>query len=102
MALRDVILRVLGGVPAEQARIAPRFEGTSMVIGTIDDPQIAEFLRGGYVSGSGAVVTPQTAMKLAVAQRCVRIICGIVASLPTDLMRRQGELARVPEAGDPF
>jgi HK97 family phage portal protein len=64
--------------------------------------EIDAFLRGGVETGSGAVVSERTAMRVAAAWRCVNIISGAVGNLPIDLIRRDGEGRRVPATGHPL
>lgn len=55
----------------------------------INTPQELErYLASGAETRSGAVVTPETAMRVAAVYACVRIISGAVANLPLDIKRR--------------
>lgn len=49
---------------------------------------LEEALKTGSLSGSGASVTPNSAMRVATVYACVRIISGAVATLPLDIKRR--------------
>lgn len=50
-------------------------------------------------TGSGAVVTEASAMRVASAWRCVNIIAGSIATLPLDLILRVDENIRRPAVG---
>lgn len=102
MGIRDRIVRALGGAPVlSAARIEPRMQGSSMVVGDIMDPAIADLLRGNQ-SASGAYVSDRSAMRIAVAWRCVNIISGLIATMPLDLMIRVDETTRQPAVGHPL
>lgn len=64
----------------------------------VSERQIRDFLRGDSTA-SGAVVTESSAMRVAAAWRCVNIIAGSIATLPLDLIRREGENVRRPAVG---
>lgn len=59
------------------------------------------FLAGNGAS-SGVTVTRETALKVAVAWRCVNIINTCMAGMPLDLMKRVDERRRVPAEGEPL
>lgn len=67
-----------------------------------DDPGIPGWFRDANRSASGIAVTKELALKVAVANRCVNIIDGVMAGMPLDLMRRVDERTRVPAVGHPF
>lgn len=75
--------------------------GNSIQIVDLNDPALAAYLRGGAASSSGAVVNDQSALKIAVAWRCVNLITGVFASLPLDAYRRVDERRRVPAVDTP-
>jgi len=53
-------------------------------------------------TASGAVVTEESAMRVAAAWRCVNIIAGAIATLPIDIIRRESETVRKPAVGHPL
>src|SRR3546814_16213009 len=55
--------------------------------------------RSGESSGSGEIVTPETALRVGAVFGCVRLIAGKVATLPLDVNRRVDDRTRV-EASD--
>lgn len=73
---------------AEQVRAAPSGPGIhAAVVGAPDE--LAAFIRTGESNtASGASVTLDTTMRVAVSWRCVSLIAGAAATLPFDLKRR--------------
>src|SRR5690606_37475981 len=63
--------------------------GGGLVITTAQ--QLEDALRSGAVTGSGATVTPNSAIRVAIVYACVRIISGAVATLPLHIKRRVDE-----------
>jgi HK97 family phage portal protein len=95
--------------PAPMERKEPAFSGIRAGTMTgpasfddLSDPALGAYLRGGQASDSGAIIDEHAAMRIGVAWRCVNLICGIVACLPTDLMIREDEERRSPAIGNPF
>ncbi|WP_340109469.1 phage portal protein [Pikeienuella sp. HZG-20] len=78
--------------------------GASYDLANMSDEQVREFIRigGGMQTASGAVVTESSAMRVAAAWRCVNIISGAIAGLPSDLIRRVSETEREPAVGHPL
>lgn len=60
----------------------------SMLIGDLSDPYVAEFMRGKTSSASGAVVTPESALKNTAVFRCVSLLSYAMAMLPLHLYRQ--------------
>ncbi|MGE0845828.1 MAG: phage portal protein [Flavobacteriaceae bacterium] len=85
MAIRDWLRRALEPRPAPRAAVQHR--GGGVIINTSQD--LEEALR----DGAGAV-TPETAMRTAAVNACVRVITGPVGNLPTDLKRKLGPRER--------
>ncbi len=88
-------------------RAEPRFgsvcaDGGSIVVDSLTDGRLQEYLRGGTVTNSGAFITERSALGVAVAWRCASIICGVMATLPCDLMLREDETSRAPAVNHPF
>jgi phage portal protein BeeE len=68
---------------------APRADAQTLETFDLTDPRLLDFMRGRYISSeSGAVITPESAMRVATAYRCESIITDAVATLPMDLKRR--------------
>lgn len=63
-------------------------------LGDLSDPRLAEFVRGGAATGSGAIVTPDTAMRAAAVYGCVRILAGTVATVPFQIKKTVGDNVR--------
>lgn len=63
---------------------------------------LEEMLRHGSDTASGAVVTMESAMKVAVAWRCIQVISGAIGSMPFDIVRRADEHRRYVAAGHPL
>jgi len=63
------------------------------------DPAVAEWWGGTTNTASGAIVTPDTAMRVSAVYACVRVISNAVAMLPLLLYRRNpdGSKERAPE-----
>lgn len=68
----------------------------------ISERQFRDFFARGGESASGAIITESSAMRVAAAWRCVNIIAGAIATLPLDLIRREGENVRQPAVGHPL
>lgn len=88
MALRDLFRRKSAAAqPVTAPAPAGVMAGVDYGLLTTRE-QIDEFLRGRASTASGAVVTADTAMKVAAVFRCVDIIAGAIASLPLYVMRQ--------------
>jgi HK97 family phage portal protein len=72
------------------------------LITDLNDPVLAEYLRGGAATASGAVVGLEGAMRVAAAWRCTHIIAGVCGNLPMDVYRRVSERERQPAVGHPL
>lgn len=55
---------------------------------SLDDPRLADFLRGGAATASGKVVTERSALRNATFFRAINLICGCVGMLPTNLFHK--------------
>lgn len=64
--------------------------------------ELADFLRRGNETGSGAVVTADTALRTGTVFRCVTLISGAIATLPLDLKRRVDARTRVDADDHPL
>jgi HK97 family phage portal protein len=76
--------------PAPRAAVQP--SGGGVLITSAAD--LDNYLRGEAASASGAVVTAETAMRVAAVYACVRIIAGAVATLPLQIKRRIDDRTR--------
>jgi HK97 family phage portal protein len=86
-------------------RTEPRFvraSGEGQLFDNLTDGRLAEYLRGGSETQSGAVVTERVSLCQAVSWRCASIITGVVRTLPCDLMMREDENTRAPAVKNPF
>jgi HK97 family phage portal protein len=84
---------------ANAVRPRPRSE---VNIATLSTDELVALFRGERTTSSGAVVSIESAMRVAVAYRCTHIIAGVCGNLPIDLYRRTAEAAREPAAGHPL
>lgn len=81
---------VAGSSQAPQASYQPA--GGGVMINTAQD--LADYLKSGSVTKSGASVTPESSMQVAAVNACVRIITGAVATMPIGIKRRIDERTR--------
>lgn len=86
MGLLD-FLRRKGPSDAAGASARPQAAGDSFIALSLDDPYLAEFLRGGSATHSGAVVNPFRAMHNTAVFRCVDLISSSIGMLPLYLKR---------------
>ena len=87
--------------PEEQApRASFQDPGGGTLITTSD--QLEEALRAGNISGSGASVTPNSAMRVATVYACVRIRSGVVANMPLQIKRRVDDRTREDASDHPL
>lgn len=86
---------------AGAGRSSVRAAGDQVGLLSLDDPELADFLRGGAPTASGAVVGIEGALKVATAWRCLHLIAGVCGNLPIDLYRRVGERQREPATNHP-
>jgi HK97 family phage portal protein len=79
-----------GGKPAPVASYQSASGGRS--ISTTQELDAA--MRGAVESGSGVIVTPETAMRVSAVYASIRIISGAVATLPLDIKQRIDDRTR--------
>ncbi|WP_211325924.1 phage portal protein [Hephaestia caeni] len=84
---------LLGAPPSASPRAMAATPGEGVLITSPADLEAA--LRDGNLSASGAAVTPETAMRVAVVFRCVSLISGVAATLPMQIKRRVDDRTRV-------
>jgi HK97 family phage portal protein len=89
----------LGGrtAPAPRASFQPAGGGTLIV----SPQQLEEALRTGNLSAAGEAVTAETAMRVATVYACVRIIAGVLGTLPIDIKRRIDDRTRADASDHP-
>ena len=80
----------------------PRSDGGGVILSDLTSQEALEFFRGGITTSSGAVVTTEGAMRVAVAYRCTHIIAGACGNLPIDVYRRVDERRREPAKNHPL
>lgn len=82
---------------------APRANGSQTVtLSDLTSQEALDFFRGGLTTASGAVVTVESAMRVAVAYRCTHIIAGACGNLPIDVYRNEGGNVRNPALHHPL
>lgn len=86
-------------VPAQEIAPSAAYQDKGGGVLITSTEQLERYLKDGDVSASGAAVTPESAMRVAVVYACVRIRSGVVKNLPTDVMRRLDDRRR-EEASD--
>lgn len=79
----------------------PRADAGAGVLITSPD-QLAEVMRGGVESSSGAVVTPDSSMRVAAVYRCVSLRAGVVANMPLHVKRRVDARTREDASDHPL
>lgn len=100
----DRLLGASGVITRSEPTFEPRATqmGDPVSFDSLDDAQLGQYMRGVAVAATGSFITQDTVMKIAVANRCVTIISGIVATTPDDVMLRVDEESRMPAVGEPF
>src|SRR5690606_22274012 len=63
--------------------------------------ELDQYLRGGAETAAGVPVTPESAMRVATVNACVRIISGAVSTLPLDIVRKVDERTREDASDTP-
>lgn len=82
--------------PGSQAQgRRPNASDGGVLLSDLTGDEAMAFFRGGQVTSSGAVVTVESAMRVAVAYRCTHIIAGACGNLPIDLFRATGPMREV-------
>lgn len=102
MKLRPSPLVLDGPEPGDGAANGVRASGAGVTFTDLNDPALLEMLRGGVGTASGASVTLEGAMRVAVAYRCTHLIAGVCGNLPIDVMIRVGEGERQPAKDSPL
>lgn len=88
--------------PRSGAVTSPRNAGDVGESIDLTDPRLVEFLRGGLTSESGAMFTPEGAMRVTTAYRCANILSSAVKSMPLDFKRRIDSKSRVDADDHPL
>lgn len=81
---------------------SPRAAGDTGTSIDLTDPNLAEFLRGGLTSESGAIFTPEGALRVTTAYRCANILSSAIKSMPLDFKRRVDPKTRVDADNHPL
>jgi HK97 family phage portal protein len=63
--------------------------------------ELAQYMRGGHETASGATVTPDSAMRVAAVFACVRLRSGVVGNMPLGIKRRVDDRTRVDATDHP-
>ncbi|MFN3549235.1 MAG: phage portal protein [Mesorhizobium sp.] len=90
MALLDWFRRAK--VTTDEPRAAVQSAGGGITIDT--SQKLEDALRVGSMTASGALVTPNTAMRVAAVYACVRVRTGVVANMPLHIKRRVDDRTR--------
>lgn len=85
-------LRGSNGALQAPPRAAVQESGVGVLINTPEELEAA--IRSVMVSGSGAVVNSQTALRVAAVFACVRLKAGAVANMPLHIKRRVSDKVR--------
>lgn len=80
--------------------VRPQASGAeSITLTDLTSPEALEFFRrGGLATSSGATVTVESAMRVAVAWRCTHILAGACGNLPIDVYQARGGQRAVAQA----
>lgn len=92
-----------GGTPARDATrtmAAVQSSGGGVIVNTPQELEAA--MRGMNVSASGAMVTPETAMRVAAVFACVRLRASVVANMPLHVKRRIDDRTREDASDHPL
>jgi HK97 family phage portal protein len=82
--------------PGANAVRHPRASGDAgVLLSDLTSDEALAFFRGGSLTSSGAVVTVESAMRVAVAYRCTHILAGACGNLPIDVYRAQNGLREI-------
>jgi len=87
MGLFDFLRRRDEPAPQVASSLAIRPHAEMMAFTGLDDPRLAEFLRAGYSTHSGAEVSVESAMRNTTVFRCVSLISYAIGMLPLHLLR---------------
>lgn len=98
MSVRDWLRGMLGAGPTSVRASA----GDGGVEIDINDPNFAAHLRGGAETQSGVVMTPEAALRVSSAFRCIDLIASAVGRLPLQLVRVLADGTRTIEADHPL
>lgn len=77
-------------VPRWLSRILPGRRSTAAPAGTPATPEkwIIDWFNGGLVTDSGTDVSPETAMRMTSVWACVRLLTGVLSTLPVQIVER--------------
>lgn len=80
--------------PRTVKKSSPRAAGDIGETIDLTDPKLAEYLRGGLSSESGAIFSPEGALRVTTAYRCANILSSAVKSMPLDFRKRLNKKKR--------
>lgn len=94
-ALTRLADRIFGASPAPPQQV--RVYGAAGDFYDMSDPYLAQFIRGGHVTASGATVSVEAALKNTAVFRSVSLLSCSIGMLPLHLYRQGDEKAKATE-----
>lgn len=89
--------------PATQSHTTPMASGGQYVeLGDLTDPRLADFLRNGAETQSGAIVTDQGALRNPAVFRAVNLISTSMAMMSMQIHRRTDSVVTIPVTDHPI
>jgi len=90
--------------PVDSGRVEPRMAAQSIGGGVLitTAQELEDYLHSGSVTASGAMVSADTAMRVAAVFACTRIRAGVVATMPLDVKRRVNARTREDASDTPL
>jgi HK97 family phage portal protein len=90
MNLRDMLPFGWGKPSAEANRVRAStiLQGDGVSFGSLDDPNLGEFIRDGAPTASGAFVSTRTALFNTAVFRAIDLICSSMGMLPLHMLNR--------------
>lgn len=89
--------RSSGPAPVATAAPPPRVYGAAGDFYDMNDPYLAQFIRGGATTASGAAVSVEAALKNTAVFRSVSLLSSSIGMLPLHLYRQGDEKAKATE-----
>jgi hypothetical protein len=100
--VRYALMGLLKSLSPRGVTTSPRAAGDTGTMIDLTDPNLVEFLRGGLTSESGAIFTPEGALRVTTAYRCANILSSAVKSMPLDFKRSVDPKTRVDADDHPL
>ena len=88
--------------PRSTKKSSPRAAGDIGETIDLTDPKLAEYLKGHLSSESGAIFSPEGALRVTTAYRCANILSSAVKSMPLDFKRRVDKKTRIDADDHPL